>query len=66
MHPPDCGKNGYDTYDEARTIIKKMTWNARKKGKTARSQTPYKCPWCRVWHLTSHSYTIRNLKKEAA
>lgn len=68
MNPPpsDCGKTGYARYDEARNIIKKMTFNARRKGKTARSQAIYKCPWCHLFHLTAHSYTIRNPKKEAA
>jgi uncharacterized C2H2 Zn-finger protein len=61
---PRCHKTGYPTYDEARHVIKKMTFTARRKGKTARGQAIYKCPFCKAWHLTSHSYTIP--KKDAA
>lgn len=67
MNPPpcDCGKDGF-TYNGARRVIKQMTWTARRKGRTVRTQTVYKCPQGNGWHLTSNSYKIPNPKKEAA
>jgi hypothetical protein len=61
--PPNCGKDAH-TYHGAREVIKKMTMKARKQGRTARSQKPYKCPWGNHWHTTSHSY--KTPKREAA
>lgn len=64
MTPPfDCNKDGH-TYDGARTVIKKMTWKARKQGRTIRKQEIYKCPFGNHFHTTSHSYDIP--KKDAA
>jgi hypothetical protein len=67
MNPPpsDCGKDGH-TYDGARHVIKKMMMKARKQGRTVRKQEIYKCPWCGLFHTTSHSYNISNPKREAA
>lgn len=59
-----CGKDAH-TYDGARRVIKQMTWTARRKGRTVRSQAVYKCPHGNGWHTTAHSYTIKNPKKAA-
>jgi hypothetical protein len=58
MNPPlcECGKDSH-TYDGAKRVIKKMTWTARRKGKSIRSQSVYRCEKGRTWHITSHSYT---------
>lgn len=41
------GKDGFETYEIAVKVVKRRRWGGKSKIQ------PYRCPFCRQWHIGS-------------